>query len=66
MNFDIVAITRQAESRGWKVKPTKSGHYCFLAPDKSIRPIYVSSTPSDWRAIHKIKAQFRRAGLELS
>ena len=65
MKFNVKDLQKQAEAEGWRVRQTKNGHYQFLSPDKEINPIIVSSTPSDWRAIHKIKAQFKRNGLEL-
>lgn len=63
--FRIKDIKKKAVKAGWRVNSTKNGHYCFLSPNRETNPIYVSSTPSDFRAIYKIKAQFKRNGLDL-
>lgn len=58
---DILAAASKA---CWRIEPLRSGHVRALSPcGKHI--IHVSGTPSDWRAINKIKSNFRRAGLDI-
>lgn len=49
---------------GWRVEETKKG-WAIYPPDKSIKPIQVHRTNSDWRAIHNVIAKLRRAGAPL-
>lgn len=63
---DFEQIAREARAQGWLVeKRKKSSHLCFRSPQGGAEPalIFSSSTPSDWRAVHKLRAQLRRAGL---
>jgi hypothetical protein len=40
-----------------QVCPTKGGHWVISTPRG---PVFVSATPSDWRALRKIRAELRR------
>ena len=52
-----------AERCGWRVLQLRSGHVQFRPP---VGPIVVASgTASDHRAIRNLKADLRRAGLEV-
>ena len=61
----IRKLKKAAEAEGWRVRNTRNGHFQFLSPNTDTDPIIVSSTPSDYRAIKKIKAMFKRNGLDL-
>jgi predicted RNA binding protein YcfA (HicA-like mRNA interferase family) len=56
-------ITALAESNGWRVERTKTGHYKFISPDKSQPVIHLASTPSDPKTYICGIAQLRRHGL---
>lgn len=62
----IRKLRKAAEAEGWRVRNTRNGHFQFLSPDKSVDPIVVSSTPSDYRAMKKIQAMFKRNGLDVA
>lgn len=47
---------------GWTQRPCKHGIYVYPS-DKSMRPITIPGTPSDWRSVHNARAVLRRAGL---
>ncbi len=40
-----------------QVRPTRGGHWVISTPRG---PVFVSATPSDWRALRKIRAELRR------
>jgi hypothetical protein len=52
-------IRHEFEPLGVKVSHTNGGHLRLDIPNG--KPIFAASTPSDWRAIHKVRAQVRRA-----
>lgn len=64
--MDIKQIVRVAEENGWRVtRARRSQHWKFIPPDKRTKPIYTSSTPSDWRTYRNLRAELRRGGLPL-
>ena len=46
---------------GWSVSMTKNNHYKWVAPDGQF--FYTSSTPSDKRALERIRKDLRRCGV---
>ncbi len=40
-----------------QARPTRGGHWEISTPRG---PVYVSATPSDWRALRKVRAELRR------
>jgi hypothetical protein len=46
---------------GWVITPTKNCHYKWVAPDGQF--FYTSSTPSDTRALERIRKDLRRCGV---
>ena len=56
---DTNALCLEAVRAGWVVDKTGSGHLLFTAPSGAF--CSASSTPSDWRAIHKARAKLDRA-----
>jgi hypothetical protein len=48
---------------GWEGRRRNNGHYLIQGPRKE--KVYCSATPSDHRAIHRIKRDLSRAGLDL-
>lgn len=62
---DLRRLAAVAEEAGWTVKKTRGGHVVFLAPDRSIPPIYGPSTPSDHRSYRNLEATLRRHGLPI-
>lgn len=57
---ELVVIMRQAEEQGFEVVRTNGGHYRWTAP--SGRFMFTSQTPSDVRALHRIRSDLRRLG----
>lgn len=59
---EIHDLRQLAESHGWVVTYTGSGHLRFKPPDGGA-VIFAPSTPSDRRAVLNVRAQLRRQGL---
>jgi predicted RNA binding protein YcfA (HicA-like mRNA interferase family) len=59
MKHDLKQQLRQAEAHGWRVQPTRGGHWKLTHPDGGT--VVTSSSPSDHRALANLKAQLRRA-----
>jgi hypothetical protein len=59
MKHDLKQVLRQAAAAGWRVQPTRGGHWRLLYPGGGV--VVMSSTPSDRRALANFKAQLRRA-----
>ncbi|PUA41376.1 hypothetical protein C5U62_32140 [Pseudomonas protegens] len=63
----IKVRTRQlinfALDNGWQVSRTPGGHLKFTKPGH--KPIFISSTPSDYRADRNARANLRRADRHL-
>lgn len=58
-------IIKKAKKQGWLVERTKNSHVKFIPKDKSQRPVYTGSTPSDKRALLNLKKDLERSGLKL-
>ena len=55
------SLLELATEQGWKVERNKNNHFKFLSPTGNI--VFVSSTPSDHRALENIKRDLRVNGL---
>lgn len=51
---DLKRILREAEGKGWFFDWTKSAHIRGKHID-GVRIVFISSTPSDRRALHNVK-----------
>lgn len=51
---------RQLRRAGFKISRTGKSHFRLDHPELR-RPLFLSSTPSDWRADRQIEAELRRA-----
>jgi len=60
---ELDKIIKAVVSCGWTVDKTKSCHYRFTAPNGDF--FFTSSTPSDVRALHRIRSDIRKLGLDL-
>ena len=60
-NRELESLLDLCRDNGCSVEQTKNGHWKVL-PEKG-NVIFISGTPSDFRAIEKIRSQLRRAGL---
>lgn len=58
-------LIREARSQGWVVEVSRGAHVRFLPPDRTARPVYAASTPSDQRSWLNVRAKLRRAGLKI-
>lgn len=61
---DIESLVAEAERAGWRVKRTRR-HYRLYPADRDHRPITVSITPRSDKVLTAIRADLRRAGLEV-
>lgn len=59
-NSDVRELIAYAEDLGYEAYWTNGGHIRFLHPQVP-KPIFTSSTPSDWRTVENSKSQLRRA-----
>lgn len=48
----------EAKASGWAMGTTGKGH--IVLRKEGFKPIFMSSSPSDWRAAKKARAVFRR------
>jgi len=62
---ELRELARVAVSQGWRVERTGKQHLRWVPPTRDKRVIYSGSTPSDYRAIHNIRAMLRREGLRV-
>jgi hypothetical protein len=58
---DFRALAAQARGAGWTISSLGNQHLVWRSPQGGW--VYSSSSPSDWRAPHKLRAALRRAGL---
>lgn len=58
VNKSMRPVVKLAESLGYRVDKTNGGHLRFLKPGR--RPLFTSSTPSDWRSQRNIMSELRR------
>ncbi len=54
----MLPVIECAERLGYRVGRTRGGHLRFSKPGR--RPIFTSSTPSDWRPPRNAMSQLRR------
>ena len=54
-------LVTAAVGQGWAVRPLRKHGVMLMAPD-GVGKVTLTSTPSDWRAIHKVVAIMRRYG----
>lgn len=54
-----------AESADWRVHKGGGGHWKFLPADPCQGIVVAAATASDPRAINNVRAQLRRAGLDV-
>ena len=56
-NKDLKKVIKEAESIGWQFKLTKGNHIKAMHPEGGLA--IISRSPSDWRAMTKIKFDLR-------
>jgi hypothetical protein len=61
---DVQALIREITAVGWTVRTTRKG-YVVLAPDPTVPPIHLHSTPSGHRYLANKRAELRRNGCPL-
>jgi hypothetical protein len=64
-NRELDALLDICRASGATVTRGKNGHWQVLPADKKQGVITISGTPSDYRAIEKIRSQLRRAGMQV-
>jgi hypothetical protein len=62
---DLDALITQARRQGWRCEKRGSGHLMLRPPSRAGPLMVISSSPSDYRALAKIRSQLKRAGLIL-
>jgi hypothetical protein len=58
---DFRPLAQRAQEAGWEVEQLGNNHFRWRSPTGEW--VYMSATPSDWRAPRKLRAALRRAGL---
>lgn len=58
----LVASCRQ---QGWRVERTRRLHWRFVPPRPDAQIVITAGTPSDRRALLNLRADLRRAGLNV-
>lgn len=64
MSKEFKELKSEAERQGWRVEPTKSGHWNFYPPDPTQGIVNHAGTPSDHRAMKNTISRLKRAGLK--
>lgn len=64
MGVDYDKMLKLAEEKGWTVKKTGGGHLEVRSPDGK-STVHASSSPGDHRAALNLRADLRRAGLNI-
>ncbi len=62
---DLDALLAEARRQGWRCEKRGSGHLLLRPATRTGPLIVISSSPSDYRALAKIRSQLKRAGLIL-
>lgn len=60
---ELQVIIKIARKHGWIIDLNKNNHYKWVSPSGSF--FYSSSTPSDRRALERLKKDLRRLGFDL-
>lgn len=60
---ELRVIVDIAIAQGWAFEHRRNNHLVLISPTGE--KVFTSSTPSDWRALMKIKAQLRRMGVNI-
>lgn len=60
INRDLRDLLAEAEKDGCTVERRRNGHLRINTPNG---PVFCSSTPSDFRAVHKIRRDLRAKGV---
>jgi len=60
---DIQFLIAQARLQGFTVERRGSGHFLLRPPTRAGPLVVISSSPSDYRALAKIRSQLKRAGV---
>ncbi len=60
---DLDALISLARRQGWRCEKRGSGHLMLRPPSRAGPLIVISSSPSDYRALAKIRSQLKRAGV---
>jgi len=61
MTKEIKLLFQLAVDQGWRVEQRSTGHYKLIAPNNNV--VFVSKTPSDYRALKNIERDLRANGL---
>lgn len=62
---ELRPIVKRARKQGWKVDVTRGGHVRFVPPPSGGSMVIASASASDSRAMKNLRAQLRRAGMEI-
>lgn len=59
MKREVKDFIRNLQDLGFKVSRTNSGHIRITRPEMR-SPVFLASTPSDWRALKNARSEIRR------
>jgi hypothetical protein len=51
--------------QGWRIRQGRSMHHTAFPPDPSKPVVVISSSPSDFRALYRIRSDLRRSGANI-
>lgn len=54
------SLAEDAAKQGWRIFMRPNGHLRWESPEGAV--VFTSATPTDWRAVHRVRADLRRNG----
>ena len=62
---EVRKIVQDLLAQGFTVTMSGGSHYRICPKDPSKPVQFISSTPSDWHAVANMKAQLKKAGIQI-
>lgn len=65
-NKVIKELIKELRRQGWSVELSKrSGHYKACSPEKGVGPVFIASTPSEYRSTKNVTSELRKRGADV-
>lgn len=65
MSSDVKDLKRVAEQQGWRVEPSKGGHWKFFPPDKTKQMVVLAGTSCSRVGLRNAISLLKKNGLAL-